>query len=133
LVFFYPWEDFRFLFLFSFFFFFTRYFLHLHFKCYPLSSPKIPIPPLFPLLPNPPIPTSWPWHSPILGHRIFARPRAFPPIDGWLDHPLLHMQLETWVPPCVFFDWWFNSRAPWNFLSLKRTGEIMDGVKVCGN
>jgi hypothetical protein len=23
---------------------------------------------------------------------------------------LLHMQLETWVPPCIFFDWWFNPR-----------------------
>jgi hypothetical protein len=26
---------------------------------------------------------------------IFTRPRASPPIDGWLGHPLLHMQLET--------------------------------------
>jgi hypothetical protein len=26
---------------------------------------------------------------------IFARPRASLPIDGWLGHPLLHMQLET--------------------------------------
>ena len=30
-----------------------------------------------------------------LGFIIFARPRASPPIDGRLDHPLLHMQLET--------------------------------------
>jgi hypothetical protein len=29
-----------------------------------------------------------------LGHIIFARPRASPPIDGQLGHPLLHMQLE---------------------------------------
>ena len=35
------------------------------------------------------------WHSPVLGHIIFARPRASPPIDGCLGHPLLHMQLET--------------------------------------
>jgi hypothetical protein len=57
---------------------FIRYFLHLHFKCYPQS-------PLFPprtLLPNPPTPASWPWHSPVLGHIIFTRPRASPPIDG---------------------------------------------------
>jgi hypothetical protein len=47
------------------------------------------------LLPNPPTPTSWPWHSPLLGHVIFARPRASPPSDGRLGHPLLHMQLET--------------------------------------
>jgi hypothetical protein len=32
---------------------------------------------------------------PLMGHMIFARPRASPPIDGWLGHPLLHMQLET--------------------------------------
>jgi hypothetical protein len=25
------------------------------------------------LLPNPPTPTSWPWHSPVLGHIIFAK------------------------------------------------------------
>jgi hypothetical protein len=53
--------------------------------------------PLYPpptLLPNPPTPASWPWHSPVLGHMIFSRPKASPPIDGRLGHPLLHM-LET--------------------------------------
>jgi hypothetical protein len=57
--------------------------------------------PLYPpptLLPNPPTPASWPWHSPVLGHIIFARPRASPPNDGLLGHPLLHMQLETPAP-----------------------------------
>ena len=41
-----------------------------------VSSPKMPYPlPLpLPLLPNTPIPTSWPWHSPILEHRTFTRP-----------------------------------------------------------
>jgi hypothetical protein len=78
-----------------FFFFLIRYFLHLHLKCYPEST-------LYPpsaLLPNPSTPASWPWHSSVLGHMIFARPRASPPIDGRLGHPLLHMQLETqlWV------------------------------------
>ena len=47
------------------------------------------------MLPNPPTPASWPWHSPVLGHMIFARERASHPIDGHLGHPLLHMQLET--------------------------------------
>jgi hypothetical protein len=28
---------------------------------------------------------------------IFTRPRASPPIDGQLGHPLLHMQLETQI------------------------------------
>jgi hypothetical protein len=61
-----------------------------------MLSPKPPIPSPSPaLLPNPPTPASWLWHSPVLGHMIFARPRASPPIDGRLRHPLLHMQLET--------------------------------------
>jgi hypothetical protein len=54
------------------FFFFIGYFLYLYFKCYPESS-------LYPppaLLPYPPTPTSWPWHSPVLGHIKFARPRG---------------------------------------------------------
>ena len=50
-----------------------------------------------------------------LGHMIFTRPRASPPIDGWLGHPLLHMQLEPWVSPCVFFDWWFSLRELWGY------------------
>jgi hypothetical protein len=57
----------------AFFSIFIRYFLHLHFKCYPES-------PLYPprtLLPYPPTPTSWPWHSPVLGHIKFARPILF--------------------------------------------------------
>jgi hypothetical protein len=80
-----------------------------------VSSPKIlyTLPP--PRLPNPPTFTSWPWHSPILGHRTFRRPRASPHIDGRLGHPLLHMQLETQVPPCVFFDWWFSLWKLWGY------------------
>jgi hypothetical protein len=52
--------------------FFIRYFLYIHFKCYPESS-------LYPpstLLPYPPTPASWPWHSPVLGHIKFAIPRG---------------------------------------------------------
>ena len=51
----------------------------------PISSPT--------LLPNPPTPASWPWHSPVLGHMIFKRLRTSPPIDGLLGHPLLHVNL----------------------------------------
>ena len=54
---------------------------------FPISSPT--------LLPYPPTPTSWPWHSSVLGHIKFARPRASLPNDGRLGHLLLHMQLET--------------------------------------
>ena len=40
---------------------------HLHFKCYPES----------PLChPYSPTPTSWPWHSPVLGHIKFVRLRG---------------------------------------------------------
>ena len=30
-----------------------------------------------------------------------------------LGHPLLQIQLEPPVPPCVFFDWWFSSKELW--------------------
>jgi hypothetical protein len=76
---------------------FIGYFLHLHFKCYP----KSPLYPPSSLLSNLSTPASWPWHfpvlwhSPVLGHIIITKPRASPPIDGQLSHPLLHMQLET--------------------------------------
>jgi hypothetical protein len=99
-------------FLFS-FFFLIRYFLYLHFLVNVIPFPSFlsenPLSPP-PLLPNPPTPASWPWQSPILGHRTFTGPRASPPIDDQLGHPLLHMQLELQVPPCVFFHWWFSPR-----------------------
>jgi hypothetical protein len=84
--------------------FFIRYFLYLHFKCYslswfPLRKPTIPS--SLPLLTNTPTPPSWPWHCPTLGHRTFTGPRASPPIDDRLGHPVLHTQWEPWVPPCV--------------------------------
>jgi hypothetical protein len=63
-----------------------RYFLYLHFKCYPLSwfsLWKHPIAFHLPLLTNLPTPAFWPCHSSTLGHRAFTGPRAFPPIDGW--------------------------------------------------
>jgi hypothetical protein len=60
-----------------------------------VSSLKVPYTLSPALIPNPPTLASWSWHSPVLGHRIFARPRASPPIDGRLGHPLIHMQLET--------------------------------------
>jgi hypothetical protein len=59
------------------------------------AIPKAPYTLSLTLLPNPPTPASCPWHSPVLGHMIFTRPRASPPTDGQLGHPLLHMQLET--------------------------------------
>jgi hypothetical protein len=96
--------------------FFIRYFLYLHFKCYPLSWFPLLKPPIsssLSLLPNPPTPASRSWHSPTLEHRTFTGPRASPPTDDWLGYPLLHMQLEPWVPPGVFFGWWFSPSDLW--------------------
>jgi hypothetical protein len=69
----------------------------------------------FPLLTSTPTPASWPWHSPTLGRRTFTGPRASPPIDDWLGHPLLHMKLEPWIPLCVFFGWCFSPREFWGY------------------
>ena len=76
----------------------------------PLSNP--PSPCFYKGVPSThsPTPASLSWHSPTLGHPAFTGPRASPPIDAWQGHPLLHMRLEPWVPPCVLFGWWFS---PW--------------------
>jgi hypothetical protein len=49
------------------------------------------------LLPYPLTPTSWPWHSPVLGHIKLLDQGASLPSDGRLGHLLLHMHLETRV------------------------------------
>jgi hypothetical protein len=81
---------------FLFFYFFCIFiwsFLYLHFKYYPLSW--------FPL-----------WKPPIPSLLLLL---TSPPIDESLRHPHihLHMQLEPWVPPCVFIGWWFSPRESW--------------------
>ena len=58
-----------------------------------------------------------PSHFPFLAfhHRprwTFPGPKDSPSFDIQQGHPLLHIQLEPWVPPCVLFDWWFS---PWEF------------------
>jgi hypothetical protein len=73
---------------------FIRYFLHLHFQCYPKSPPYLP-------------PTDSPTHtlrllsprnSPVLRHIKFVRPMgpSFPLFR--LGHLLIHMQLESRAP-----------------------------------
>jgi hypothetical protein len=49
-----------------------------------------------------------------LGHWAFTGRRESPPIDGRQGHPLLHMQLEPWVSPCVLFGWRFSSWKLWS-------------------
>ena len=102
--------------------FFIGHFIHLHFKCYPLSrfplpeTPELILPPPASVEGAPPpcthplTPTFLPWHSPTLQHRAFTGPRASPPIDAQQGHSLLHMRMEQWVSPCVLFGCWFS---PW--------------------
>jgi hypothetical protein len=80
-------------------------FLHL------LSETLLYYPPL-PLLTNIPISASL---SPTLGHWTFTESRASPLIDVPQGHPLLHMQLQPWVPPCVLFGWWFSPLELWGY------------------
>jgi hypothetical protein len=75
--------------LFFFFFFFDIFFIY-NSNAIPKAPYTLPCSPTRPLpLPGPGVPLYW------VGHMIFAIPRASPPIDGRLGHPLLHMQLET--------------------------------------
>jgi hypothetical protein len=55
----------------------------------PMPSPPTQLP--SPLTPAPFLALAYS----VLGHMIFAIPRASPPIDCRLGHPLLYMQLET--------------------------------------
>jgi hypothetical protein len=60
-----------------------------------------------------PTPVSLPSHSPTLEHQAFTGPRASSSIEAWQSHPLLHMQLEPWVPPGVPLGWWFSHWELW--------------------
>jgi hypothetical protein len=68
------------LFLFVFLFLFKQFLLDIFFIYNSNAIPKASYTPPA-LLSNPPTLASWPWHSPVLGHIIFARPRASPPSD----------------------------------------------------
>ena len=110
------------LFLFFVFSFFIRYFLDLHFKCFPLSryplrNPPIPVPlplPLWGCPPQPfPSPIFLPWHSPTVGNQTPSGSKASPPTDVQQSHPLTHMWTEPWVPPCIHFGWWSSPQELW--------------------
>ena len=96
------------------------YFLYLHFKCYTLSPSLwnplcLPSSPCFCEGVHPPISTFLPSHSLTLRHRTFTGSWDSSPINTWQGHPLLHMQLEPWVPPCVLLGWWLNFWEFWGF------------------
>jgi hypothetical protein len=47
---------------------------------------------------------------PYSGASSTHRTKSLSSIDHQQGHLLLHMWVETWVPPCVLFGWWFS---PW--------------------
>jgi len=47
------------------------------------------------------------------GCPALAESRVSPPIGAQKGHPLLHMQLEPWICPCVLFGWWFSLWEHW--------------------
>jgi hypothetical protein len=67
-----------------------------------ISSPTHPL-----LPPCPTIPLQW---------GIEPSQDQGPPIDALQGHPLLHMQLEPWVPPCVLLGWQFSLWELWGYL-----------------
>jgi hypothetical protein len=84
--------------LFSFRFFFPffkkiRYFPHLHFQCYPKSSPYPP-----PHSPTHPLPLFGPGVPLYWGIYSLRVQWASLSSDGRLDHLLIHMQLESRAP-----------------------------------
>jgi hypothetical protein len=93
-----------------------------------LVSPWTPPPPaafmtVFPLthplpLPHPGIPLHWGIEP--------SQDQGPLPIDVQQGYPLLHMQLEPWVPPCVPFGWWFS---PWEL--NPNTQEAEANVPLC--
>jgi hypothetical protein len=56
------------------FFFLFMFLLDIFFIYISNAIPKVPY--TSSLLPYPPTPTYWPWHSPVLGHIKFAIPRV---------------------------------------------------------
>jgi hypothetical protein len=82
---------------------------------FPSFPSEKPLYPPLPLFTNTPTPASWPWQSFILGYRTLTGPRASLPFDDRLGHPMLHMQLEPWVPPCIVFGCLFSPRELWEY------------------
>lgn len=69
-----------------------------------LPSPPSPLPPWRCSPTYPPSPVLWFQHPPVMRHQTATGPRTFPPITVKKAQPLLHMYLESWVPPCTLLD-----------------------------
>jgi hypothetical protein len=99
------------------------YFIYLHFKCYSLSRFPLWKPLILFSLPlllwgcSPTHPLQLPCPGILLhwGIEPSLDQGASPPTDVRQGHPLLHMWLELWVPPCIFFGWWFR---PWELWGI---------------
>jgi hypothetical protein len=44
---------------------------------------------------------------------MYKNDKRSPLIGVQQGHPLLHTQLEPWVPPCVLFGWWLGPEKAW--------------------
>ena len=104
------------------FLFFIRYFLCLHFKCYPLlcftSENTLSNPPSPCLCEGTPQTTptlTLPCPCLTLGHQAFSGPMASPPTDTQQVPPLIYMQLEPWVPQCKLFVSRFSPWELWGY------------------
>jgi hypothetical protein len=106
------------------FFFLNWIAFYLHFKCYPLCCLlplKVPYP-IYPPLTSMRAFSNPPTHSclPVLAFSYTAA-SSLQMTKGlsshWIPaqqgHPLLHMGLDSWVPPCVLFGWCFSLWELW--------------------
>ena len=50
------------------------------------------------------------WYQTTVGHQASTGPRASSPTDARWSHPLLHIELEPWISPCILFGRWIR---PW--------------------
>jgi hypothetical protein len=101
------------------FLFSINHFIHLHFKWYPCFQCMTPIPSAFPfaslrMLLHPLTHSHLiALESPYNGTSSLHRTKGPPPIDSRKGHPLLHMYLESMIPSCILFGWWFSLRDLW--------------------
>ena len=91
-----------------------------------LSYTKATCPIPLRLLNNLPTTPSISWHSPTLGHRDFTGPRDSSLTDVQEGHLLLHMLLEPWVPPCVYYGWWFSPWDLWGYHDMTLTKQVKE-------